>query len=142
MSYSLAFSQAIIAVTYVADKVRQGMFDFVPTKQLSHDLNISRPSAVKILHSLTGAGIIETREGAHGGVRLAVAPESVTLLDIFEAIEAGRAMFRKDYRMKVTGDKPTRAHATVYRHLDQAEDAMKEELKGVTIAEILRALYD
>ena len=142
MSYSLAFSQAIIVVTYVADKVRQGMHDFVPTKQLSEDLNISRPSAVKILHKLTGAGIIETREGAHGGVRLAVEPEKVSLLDIFEAIESGRGMFRKDYRMKVTGKKPDRAYASVYYYLDQAEFAMKNELKGVIIAEILNALYD
>ena len=38
MSYSLAFSQAIMVVVYVAVLVRQGIYDFVPTKELSHDL--------------------------------------------------------------------------------------------------------
>lgn len=32
MSYSLAFSQAIFTVIFVADKVRQGIYDFVPTQ--------------------------------------------------------------------------------------------------------------
>ena len=62
MSYSLAYTQAIVAVLYVADKVQQKMFDFVPTKQLSEDLNIPRPSAVKILQALHGAGIIADRK--------------------------------------------------------------------------------
>jgi DNA-binding IscR family transcriptional regulator len=69
MSYSLSFSQAIFTVLFVGDKVGQGYYDFVPTKELSASLNIPNPSAVKILGSLASAGIIETREGSRGGVR-------------------------------------------------------------------------
>lgn len=67
MSYSLAFSQSVITVLFVADKVQQGIYDFVPTQEISDALNIPKPSAVKILQSLNRAGIIETREGAKGG---------------------------------------------------------------------------
>jgi len=140
MSYSLAFSQAIVTVIFVADKVQQGMFDFVPTKQLSESLNIARPTAVKILRHLTGAGIIETREGAKGGVRLAVCPEDVTILDIFEAIETGKPMFRHDYRLRVTGKKPTRVQAEVLTILNSAESAMKAQLETVTVADFLTLL--
>ena len=77
MSYSLSFSQAIVTVLFVGDKVEQGFYDFVPTKELSEALNIARPTAVKILGNLAGAGIIETREGAKGGVRLALPPDSI-----------------------------------------------------------------
>ncbi len=127
-------------VIFVADKVQQGFYDFVPTKQLSESLNMARPTAVKILSSLTGAGIIETREGAKGGVRLAVAPADVTILDVFEAIESGKPLFRHDYRLRVTGEKPTRAQQEVMTILNAAEAAMKTQLGGETIADLLNAL--
>lgn len=142
MSYSLAFSQAVMTVIFVADKVQQGMFDFVPTKQLSESLNIARPTAVKILGNLTGAGIIETREGAKGGVRLAVNPADVTILDIFEAIETGKPLFRHDYRLRVTGKKPSRAQAVVLAILNDAEAAMKAQLAATTVADLLNSLNE
>ena len=140
MSYSLAFSQAIITVIFVGDKVEQGYFDFVPTKEISTALNIARPSAVKILGNLASAGIIETREGAKGGVRLAVEPAGVTILDIFNAIETGKAMFRHDFALRVTGDKPTRAQSAVLTILNDAETAMKTQLAQTTIADLLTTL--
>ena len=76
----------------------------MPTKELSESLNIARPSAVKILQSLNRTGIIETREGAKGGVRLAVSPEEITILDIFNAIEHNRPLFRLDLRIRVSGE--------------------------------------
>jgi Rrf2 family protein len=142
MSYSLSFSQAIITVLFVGDKVDQGFYDFVPTKEISASLNIARPTAVKILGNLASAGIIETREGAKGGIRLAVAPADVTILDIFAAIETGKPMFRHDFELRVTGEKPTRAQETVLTILDEAEAAMKDRLAQTTIAELLAVLNE
>lgn len=140
MSYSLSFSQAIMAVLFVADKVEQGFYDFVPTKELSDRLNIARPTAVKILANLAGAGIIETREGARGGVRLAQAPADVTILDVFAAIESGKALFRHDFELRATGEKPTRAQRAVLTILDEAEQAMQHRLAQTTIADLLAVL--
>lgn len=140
MSYSLAFSQAIFTVIFVGDKVRQGIYDFVPTQELSTSLNIPRPTAVKILGGLAGAGIVETREGARGGVRLAKPPQDVSLLDIFGAVEGGKPMFRQDFQMRVTGDKPTRAQQAVSAVLAEAEAAMQARLAQTTIADLLAAL--
>jgi Rrf2 family protein len=81
---------------YVADKLQQGVYDFVPTKQLSEDLSIAGPTAVKILQSLNRVGLIETREGTKGGIRLAVPASDITILDIFNAIENERPLFRSD----------------------------------------------
>ncbi len=140
MSYSLSFSQAIVTVIFVGDKVAQGFYDFVPTKELSEALNIARPTAVKILGNLAGAGIIETREGAKGGVRLAMPPAEVTLLDIFQAIESGKAMFRHDFELGVTGEKPTRAQAAILDILNESEAAMHNRLAQTTIADLLAIL--
>lgn len=140
MSYSLSFSQAIFIVLFVGDKVKQGFFDFVPTKELSAALNIPKPTAVKILGSLANAGIIETREGSHGGVRLAKPAKQIALLDIFNAIETGKPMFRQDYQLRVTGKKPTRAHQSVYAVLTDAEDVMKSHLAKTSIADLMASL--
>ena len=140
MSYSLAFSQAIMTILFVGDKVEQGYYDFVPTKEISASLNIARPTAVKILGNLASAGLIETREGAKGGVRLAVAPADVTILDVFAAIETGKSLFRHDFELRVTGEKPTRAQEAVLAILNEAEAAMKDRLAQTTIAELLTAL--
>lgn len=140
MSYSLSFSQAIVTVIFVGDKVEQGFYDFVPTKELSEALNIARPTAVKILGNLAGAGIIETREGAKGGVRLALPPAEVTILDIFQAIESGKALFRHDFELGVTGEKPTRAQSAILDILNQAEAAMHHRLAQTTVADLLTIL--
>jgi Rrf2 family protein len=140
MSYSLSFSQAIFVVLFVGDKVAQDYFDFVPTKELSTALNIPNPSAVKILGNLANAGIIETREGARGGVRLAKPAQQITLLDVFTAIETGKPMFRQDHQLRVTGKKPTRAHQSVYAVLTDAEESMKSRLAKTTIADLMASL--
>ena len=142
MSYSLAYTQAIMAVLYVADKIQQGMFEFVPTQQLSDDLNIARPSAVKIIQSLNRAGIIETREGSRGGVRLAIPAANITLLDIFNAIESERPLFRMDLQVHVTGLKPTRAQEAISTYLQTAEEVMKTHLKQKTIEMLIQKLYE
>lgn len=140
MSYSLAFSQAIMTVLFVADKVEQGFYDFVPTKELSAALNIPRPTAVKILGNLSSTGLIETREGARGGVRLAVAAQDVTILDVFNAIETGKPLFRHDFELRVTGEKPTRAQSAILAVLNDAESAMRAQLGQTTIADLIDIL--
>jgi len=137
MSYSLAFSKAILVVLFVADKVKQGMYEFVPTKVISEALNIAGPTAVKILQSLNRAGIIETREGARGGVRLARKMEDITVLDIFNAIEQERPLFRTDLNLNVTGQKPTRSQKAVLSVLKNAETEMKNRLSAVSLADLI-----
>jgi Rrf2 family protein len=137
MSYSLAFSQSLFVMLYVASKVQRGIYDFVPTQQISQDLNIPPSTAAMILRRLNRAGLIETREGANGGVRLARSPEQVTLLDIFMAIEQERPMFQTNIQFGITGDKPTRVQNAVLHLLGDAEQSMKQSLQGTTIKTLM-----
>ena len=66
MSYSLTYTQAILVLVFVADKLRQGLHDFVPTRAIASSLGIPAATTAKILHGLGLAGLIETREGAKG----------------------------------------------------------------------------
>jgi len=123
----------MLATVYVADKVKLGKFEFVPTSRMAEDLDIPTPSLARLLRSLSRAGIIETREGARGGVRLALALDDVTLLDIVDAIERKLPLFRTDAAPRVTGATPSRRQADLRRALDRAEQAMRSSLEEVTI---------
>ncbi|MEN8237964.1 MAG: Rrf2 family transcriptional regulator [Actinomycetota bacterium] len=136
MSYSLGVWQAMLASVYVADKVRLGEFDFVPTSKLADDLGIPAPSLSRLLRSLNRAGIIETREGSKGGVRLAVPPDQVSLLSVVDAIEQRLPLFRTDAAPNVTGRTPARRQSDLRHALDGAESAMRTALEGVTVADI------
>lgn len=140
MSYSLAFTQTLFLVLYVADKIDQGFHEFIPTQQISDQLNIPPSSAGSILRRLNRSGIIETREGASGGVRLMLAPEDITLLDLFSAIEQGRPLFQTSFRTNVTGAKPTRAQSTIAEVLSGAETAMRDQLATVTVRDLMQAI--
>lgn len=129
MTYSLGVWQAMLATVYTADKIRLGEYDFVPTSQLAADLDIPAPSLARLLRSLNRAGIMETREGAHGGVRLAVSPDQVTLLDVVEAVEQQRPLFRTDALPAVTGITPTQRQQALRSTLQSAEEAMRQRLE-------------
>lgn len=136
MSYPLTLTQAIGLVVYVAVKVEEGFTDFLSTREVAAALGIAGPTASKIVHGLVRANLIETREGAKGGIRLARPAERITLLDVFQAIEQGRALFRTDVDGIPGGERPAAIRLRVGRRLRDAEDAMKASLAGVTIKEL------
>jgi Rrf2 family protein len=135
LSYPLGVWQAMMATVFIADKVKLGEYDFVPTNQIAEDLAIPSPSLARLIRELNRAGIVETREGARGGVRLAVPPDQVTLLDVVEAIQQQRPLFRTDAAPAVTGATPTRRQAALRTALSAAEQAMRSNLE-VTIDKI------
>lgn len=142
MTYSLAFTQSLYMLLYVIDKIEQGFFDFTPTQQISDDLNIPASTARLILGRLSRAGIIETREGAGGGVRLAIAAEDLDLLMLFQAIEHGKPMFKTGVTLKVQGEKPNRAGREITAILQNAEQAMFDNLASTKLSDVVRTLNE
>ena len=138
MSYSLGLWQTMLAAVYVADKVRLGVHEFVPTSRVAEDLNIPTASLSRLMRSLNHTGIVETREGANGGVRLAVRADELTLLDLLEAVEQKRPLFRTDAEPQVQGEIPTMRQEALRGALAGAESAMRSSLREVTIADISR----
>lgn len=142
MSYSLSFSKAIMVVIYISDKIRQGQFEFLSTKTIAEVLDIPRPTLVKILQSLTNSGIIETREGKGGGIRLLKKTSDITILDILKAVESGKSLFHTNFHIKAIGQRPDNAQKSVVDVLNNAENQLKAALAQKTIAEILNEMND
>lgn len=137
MSYSLSFTKAILVVIFISDKIRQGQHEFLSTASISEILNIPKPTLVKILQSLAVEGIIQTKEGKHGGIRLMKAPADITVLDIFEAIEKGKPLFQTSFDIFAKGKRPDNAQASIVDLFEKTENSMKTALAQKTIAQIL-----
>ena len=95
----------------------------------------------RLLGDLGRAGLVETKRGARGGVKLARRPETITLRDVYEAVEEGVALF---------GRHPTEPSAEcvvgvcVAHYLEgvfgRAEAALKKSLEETTVAQMAAAL--
>ncbi|MBN2638273.1 MAG: Rrf2 family transcriptional regulator [Bacteroidales bacterium] len=140
MSYSLSFSKAILVVIFISDKTRQNQFEFLSTASLSEILNIPKPTLVKILQSLTAEGIIETKEGKYGGIRLIKDPSNISVLEILNAVEKGKSLFNTTFDIKAKGQRPDKAQISLLDLFGAAENKMKEELSKKTIAQILEEM--
>lgn len=137
MSYSTSISQAVLVMVYVADKIRQDIYEHVPTQAIAESLGMPRPTTAKILSSLVRAGLVESREGAKGGVRLARAAERITLCDVFDAMENQRPLFQTHTGVAAKGERPTRAQRAVRDALSEAEQAMRKRLRETTLQSVL-----
>ncbi len=58
-----------------------------PISEISEEWEISENFLRKIIAHLVKMGLVHSRRGTNGGVRLAIPAEKLTLLDVIEAIE-------------------------------------------------------
>jgi Rrf2 family protein len=138
MAYSIAMSQAISIILYITVKMKDCKYEFLTTKAISEKLNIALPTAVKILNSLTSAGLTMTREGAKGGVLLAKSSSDITLFDVFIALEQEKSLFKKRFNFNIDGDNISLLKDRISTCLDSAERSMKDDLKKTRIEDLLR----
>ncbi len=79
--------QAEYAVRTILYLAKQPPEVRVPTAQIAQEQDIPTPFLAKIVLQLSAAGILHTTRGARGGVKLAKAPDDITLLAIVEAVD-------------------------------------------------------
>lgn len=137
MAYSLSFSKSILVLVYISDKIRRNETEFISAKVISELLDIPRATLSVIFNNLIRAGILESREGIYGGVRLAKKAEDISLLDLLLAIENEKSLFQTDIRLNVQADRPNRVKQKVSDVLKRVEEVMKDELQKTTLKDIL-----
>jgi Rrf2 family protein len=59
----------------------------VRTRDLGERIGASQAHLVKVLQSLSRAGLVSTERGPHGGARLARPAGAITLLQVYEAVD-------------------------------------------------------
>jgi Rrf2 family protein len=136
MSYSLAYSQAIAVLISIGAKMRFQGAEWVSASAISEALGIPRPTVTSILSRLLASGIIESKEGKQGGVRLLKAPEAISLLHVFDAIERKRPLFRGDLALGKRTPEILAAGKKVMGSFAKAEKLMRGSLAEVRLSDL------
>jgi Rrf2 family protein len=75
---------AVRAVVYLAER---GQYARVTTAEIGREKLIPLTFLAKIMSQLTRAGIVRSTRGAHGGMTIGGPLDTITLLDVVEAID-------------------------------------------------------
>ena len=73
--------------TLILTRMAQADAGLHTAASLAAQTRVGLPTVAKILKILTNAGLVCSQRGAHGGYRLARAPERITAAEIIDALE-------------------------------------------------------
>jgi len=135
LSRSLKFPVAVhvlVALAVWRDK-------YVSSEVLAKTVATNAVVVRRTLQALKRAGLVKSQGGAQGGSMLAVEPEDVTLLDVFDSVEELKPAEVHDGCPGCTIAKAV--IRVVPEMLDQAEAARRAQLDKFTLAEILEDVY-
>ncbi len=86
------------------------------------------------------AGILQSKEGVNGGMRMTKTEDNITLLDLLVAIENEKPLFQTEYELNITAKRPDSVKKTVNTILKNVEKNMKADLKKITLKDILNSI--
>ncbi len=129
----LVTREADYAIRCVIEVARHGR---ISAAQVATLQGISPTFLGKIVQSLAKAGILATRRGVGGGIALAVPVESITLLQVIEAVEGPLCL------NECLTNPPQCPHVEtcpVYPYLSEAQESLRDIL-SVSFAEVIDRL--
>ena len=88
------------------------------------------------LRMLKSAGLVNIEAGV-GGASLAKDPSDITLLDVFKAVEKEEDLFHFHEDPNPNCPVGRAIHPVLGHHLSDAQQAMKDHLAGVTLADLI-----
>jgi len=103
------------------------------TSHIAQQLRVSTHHMHKVAQKLRRLGYVETVSGRLGGLRLAMAPETLRVGDVVEALESSGALV--DCRR---GPCALHGACILKTALDAAERTFLNELKKYTLADVLK----
>jgi len=107
----------------------------VHSKSIAEKHNLPEKFLNKTIQILVRAGLVETRRGMQGGIRLAVSPDSIKIADVLAAIEGKLALnpcLGGDYHCE---DQPV---CPVRKVLQRTQEAILAELSKETLADLAK----
>jgi Rrf2 family protein len=138
MTYSTATFQAASILLLMHFRSEGGCVDYLSTKVISEMLNIPAPTVVKVLNRLNAAGLTLTKEGARGGITLARPITEITFLDVFDAVENGKPLFRVHLDFNIDDEFLDPIKEKAVESLQDAEDSMRSSLGRTTLYDLIK----
>jgi Rrf2 family protein len=104
---------------------------------LAGSVNTSPSFVRRVLAKLSRAGLVETATGKAGACWLAKAPGDISLLDIYEAVDAPKAFSIHSYREQKVCPVSCSIKAVLEKVLCQTQKAMEASLRETSLAQII-----
>ena len=137
MAQSTRFPVAVHILTFLS--ANQG--EYVSSEAIAKSVATNPVAVRKILGMLVKAGFVSSLAGSRGGAKLEVAPQKLSLLDIYQAVEQ-----KEIFQMHTPHPKCPLAKgvkADLQRVFDSAQTAMEQELAAKTLQDVSqRAVLD
>ncbi|NCC06607.1 MAG: Rrf2 family transcriptional regulator [Clostridia bacterium] len=110
----------------------------VTSELLASSVNVNAVVIRRLLQQLKAAGIVNVARGS-GGAEMAKPLEDITLLDIYNAVECVEcgSLFHFHENPNALCPVGRNIHAVMDTRLDKIQNAMENEMKSVTIADIM-----
>ena len=133
MAVNTQFSIAVHLMAGLANRCEQE----TTSGRLAMSVNTSPSFVRRTLAKLSRAGLVETTTGKTGACRLAKAPEQVSLLDIYRAVDAPKAFAIHAYAPQKPCVVSCNIKAALEHALAKTQKAMEKSLADITIAEVI-----
>jgi len=107
--------------------------EVIPITEIATSRDIPETFLRKLLRSLINAGVVESKRGYWGGIRLAKPPADITVLEVVEAVEGEVGLSRcvKDPSHCELGKE-----CPMYIVWREATDLLRNQLEGYTLEQI------
>ncbi|MBV7265542.1 SUF system Fe-S cluster assembly regulator [Erythrobacter ani] len=105
----------------------------ISASELAEETGLPRPTVQKLVSKLTGAGLLRSLRGAHGGLQLARPAAAITVADIVEAVEGPIALTAC---VDARGECDHEAHCTMKPHWPIINDALRGALAEITLTQL------
>ena len=102
--------------------------------QIAKQLQLEAPTVKKVLKPLEQARLLESRRGAHGGYRLARAPEHISLGAIIRALEGPLALTECSV---ADGHCSIQPHCGQKQHWRSISRALTQTFERITLADMI-----
>lgn len=105
------------------------------TTDLAERAGLEAPTVAKLLKPLAQAGLVQAFRGSHGGYRLALPAEDISLYRIVEAMEGPLGMTECSLHDGACGIERSCGARANWRRIN---DVLAEALRAVSLAQMLR----
>jgi Rrf2 family protein len=109
----------------------------ITSGELAMSVNTSPSFVRRVLAKLSKAGLVATSTGKTGACRLARDAKDISLLDIYEAIEAPRAFSIHHYKEQRACPVSCNIKSALDKALQKTQKAMEDSLDDISLAQIL-----
>lgn len=114
--------------------------DLVDAKTVSEETSVTLRFTLKILHKLLKGGLLCSQKGAHGGYKLGISPDQITLKNVIELIDGPIAIARcldSGEACSLNCDKT----ACTYHHIfDGISCDLAKKLDGIRISDVINQI--